>query len=491
MEAKRKYFEDSLANLSALVAGQNYEEGLKYAYNIATFAWRHFTGYYSSWYLENELLKIAKQIPAAELSERPTNNKVLHIVSTMYYSGGHTKLLTEWIKNDKSKEHSILSIGHKKSDLLNLLRFYNLEIENFTLERHPTYLGKAAQLKNIASNYEHIVLHTHPNEILTVVAFGDEQFKTPILLNNHADHTFWVGNSIIDDVIQIRDSIIEIDKERRQITEFSFLPIIVKSLDSQNVFHHSEENIKLLSTGAEYKYEPFEDHHFFKACYEIATSRKNVIINIAGVPPDCNYAKEFNHPNIKLLGTIPFEELSAYEDECDIYLEGFPITSGTALLQPALKKKFIQLMFAPYDAFIIFPENIPGLEYPKNFTEWKKNLLEIIDDSSRRKESHNQQYEYISKTYSRDNWHFQLEKIYKKSLSLNHKISGNKQDRHYETSSEKLISQSLEKRFDHFVNLGTLNLKNKLIWMSKYPFNNKIFKFNFNSFIKFIVGIDQ
>lgn len=46
--------------------------------------------------------------------------------------------------------------------------------------------------------YEYIILHTHMEDAIAVVAFGTEDFMHPILFYNHTSYLFWIGKSITD-----------------------------------------------------------------------------------------------------------------------------------------------------------------------------------------------------------------------------------------------------------------------------------------------------
>src|SRR5690606_28996791 len=104
--------------------------------------------------------------------------------------------------------------------------------------------------------FSRIVLHVHPNDIIPSLIFSSEKLKSPVFFVNHAEHTYWLGASVIDFLLQIREFNIQKDLKNRNIpikNQF-FLPIPVN--ESYKVIKQEKKTFNILSIGRENKYEP-------------------------------------------------------------------------------------------------------------------------------------------------------------------------------------------------------------------------------------------
>ena len=105
---------------------------------------------------------------------------------------------------------------------------------------------------------------------VSVIAFGTEKFKRPVLLFNHADHMFWIGQSVADIVIDFRKNA-SISKTRRNLSCTFKLPIPSDFKD--NVFKpflFARRNLQLdekkkiiITSGSSFKYRPFGKFQYF------------------------------------------------------------------------------------------------------------------------------------------------------------------------------------------------------------------------------------
>lgn len=486
IEINRKYIENSIQNIDYLIDRKFHEDAASYTKNLCRYAWLNFTGYYSLWKIENYLNAIGEEVPKLESYNVPKNNKVLHICSEIYETGGHTKLVFNWIKNNPEKEHHITVTRPRKNEK-NVSEIYNFDYGKIKLLEGNSNIGLAFQLKKYANEFEFIVLHIHPDDIIPVLAFSDRNFKIPVIFNNHADHIFWIGNSVIDILVQIRNATGKLDTERRNMKDYLLLPILPDFMnsDKDKALEKKENTTYLLSTGSEYKYKPSENHHFFSSIYKIVKQNKNTEIYIAGVNPTYEFAKDFLHPHIHLLGNV--ENLQDYENLCDIYIEGFPIASFTALLQPAVKGKCIQLMHNPPKQIKLFEDDeTTGFVYLDSEEKWLKNISALIGDKNYREEIRNKQQEFIKKEYSLESWKIKLENIYNFSSSISHTIKQPQKDVFFQTEEEVLLNASHSYKIYHFDFLKKLSFLQKLKVLSNFNSKYNVYKTRAVDIVRFL-----
>ncbi|MGR3855002.1 glycosyltransferase family protein [Chryseobacterium indologenes] len=470
--SNKQYFESCVQIAQKLFEEKLYEDCINYIEKMASFGWFNFSGYYKSKPLEILLYNIQQKIllPSLHHSQQSKSNKILHICSEVYTSGGHSKLLYNWIKNDPSKKHTILSTRLSLEELLDVSSFYlqhTGEVDHISV-LSPSKIESVKLLNQQALNeYDAILLHIHPDETIIPLVLCQKDITTPVCLVNHADHVFWMGTSIADMVLQIRESSISFDVERRGIQQERqfFLPIPVENLaDVHEKKDIETKNITLLSTGTSYKYNPNAQYNFLREAYRIVEENPEVIFNIVGISPESAYAKEYQHDRIILHGMVSKSELSSIESITDIYVEGFPMPSFTALLQPALCKIPFVLHYNPLPLFKLFEENKDhGTVYPKNLEDWHNNISRMIRDKKYRDETAKKQYEHVVTHFSIDVWKSSIEKLYNIVYKKKHSFWDPSPDLFYDSENEKTLVTIDKKKFHHYSFTEKLSLRGKYL----------------------------
>ncbi|QOD61526.1 hypothetical protein H9I45_03485 [Polaribacter haliotis] len=442
---RNSFFFDNCLNLANIFfeKGQ-YNFALKFIRQIAYFATFNQTGYYASWKLEQLLSKVSSKLNFNitnkfnnfKLESNEGQFNVLHVVSEIYLTGGHTKLMKNWILNDKENSHSIVSTSMNYKSFKEVLIHYNLE-SNSNYYLNGNIVEKAVQLRSLSVNYDRIVLHIHQYDIIPNLAFSN--YKSKVILLNHADHTFWVGVSVANVIAQIRNSNIELDAVRRGIDIKQFyLPIPISKLEEKNrqkkesvkkSLGLSDDSIILLTIASAYKFKPNNHKNFFLDIVDILNSDKKIIIFIIGVTEDDVFV--IKHPQIIYLGVLT--NIKEYELIADIYLESYPLGSFTSTLEAMKKQTPVHLMYSPEDCIRFFSDSNDEFKYPKDFIEWKKKLLTLIKNENKYREKIIFfQNKYLKNNNLIDAWNLKLQNIY----NTNYVNSKFKEDLSYKTKNE-------------------------------------------------------
>jgi len=432
IKENKRYFDLLLNAAALLVKRKEYEAAAAYLNDTANFAWDNCTGNYVNWQLEGLLNEIGEGI---DDSQKIDTNKVtgsrlnvLHITTELYETGGHTKLLFNWVKNDTANDHTIVTTRQAQEQLpMKNIISSGLDASQFiTLGHIPSFIEKAKQLRALVRQYDCVILHIHNYDVVPVIALSGNNLP-PVAFLNHADHIFWVGASVSDLVLQIRDANIKLDAARRNLDHQYFLPIPVPGDDIQVKYEEvrkelniAAEQIMLLSTGSEYKYIPTKKYNFFEHSINVLDKCPQAVLYIAGIYPDSKLAIKYAHKQIVYLG--PVYDLYRYETACDIYVEGYPFPSFTALLQPAKKGKPVQLMYEPMPVVVFFNDNTPGFIYPQE-AEWESELYKLVTDKQAREYLAEEQKAHIAEFYAHDKWKLRLSVMYKELLGLKHRAA--------------------------------------------------------------------
>lgn len=487
LEKNKAYLETRIQTAKSLYEQGLYEDCINYIEITATFAWLNFSGFYKLQVLEKILVDIGKTIPSFRKKNVfspgiKSRKNVLHICSNLKTVGGHSKLLFNWIQIDKENDHTILCTRLDLENLRKVASAYsaNEPLMLISLEE-KSKLKKAEELKKHLSeyHYDYIALHTDPDEVISTLALSDENMETPVLLLNHADHTFWLGSTITDILLQIRESNMDPDIERRNIPDHSLLPIPVKPSVFTKINDPKEQEtskVKILSTGSVYKYTPTDDYNFYEEILLLAKKYPDILIQVVGIKQDSDEASKYRHESIQYLGIQTPEELNKLENEADLFLEGFPLPSFTALLQVSLKKIPFALHYNPLDSMKLFNDNEgQGIHYPKNKEKWREKVSLLIEDPNYRKEIAEQQYNYINTFYSENAWLDLLKQAYKKADSKKHKLNHFTPDIFYNSRNEKTLATVNSFMISHFAYTHKLNFFNKVkVLLAAYPKNKNV-----------------
>jgi glycosyltransferase involved in cell wall biosynthesis len=325
------------------------------------------TGVWASRALENGLLTIAAGVgprPAPVVGAGPPT-RWLHVLNTAYATGGHTVMLERWITwQSREARHRVLLIDQPHpvpARLSAALRHCGGTIE--TLNAGAGLVDRALELRNrAATETDIVVLHTHPDDVVATVGLGVPGLPA-VMLMNHADHVFWVGASVADVVLNFRETSMARTRRHRGVSRSALLPIpIVPRVhpDAQGrvlpeVRRAARASLALphgvavlLTVGAADKYAPLRGWDFLDAAAEILRQAPTAHLVAVGPEDVGRWTRLRRETGGRLHAVGTHESPDTFFAAADIYLEGFPVGSGTALLEAGASG--IPCVRAPRDA---------------------------------------------------------------------------------------------------------------------------------------------
>ncbi len=345
-------FHSFVRKAEGFAARSQFTAAAAYGQMAASYAtWNH-TGIFASRRLEELLMNMGKKI-TRESHPQPRSDRrnggregVLHVVTEAYPVGGHTRLVWNWIRLDTDRSHSIAFTQQGASSVAPQLlqavrqasgRVYRLDTRVGSLP------ARARALRQLALEFDRVVLHIHPADVVPVIAFADRQGLPPVIFMNHADHLFWLGVGISDVVANVREWGLTLCRERRGLdsARCQVLPIPVvpleRSLSRIEAKRHlglPDESIVLLSVAAEYKFEPIPgETGFVDAILPVLASHDNAFLVVVGPAGGGQWERGARESGGRVrafgkrLSPTPFYEAA------DIYLDPFPVSSLTSLLE--------------------------------------------------------------------------------------------------------------------------------------------------------------
>jgi hypothetical protein len=380
MEENKRHF---LEILNALKEKTSPEERVQICAQASLFAVNNPCSILYSHEIEGELKRIADTIKTRPV-EGFIPGSILHVMTRAYVSGGHTRVCERWIQaSPDGQKHDVALINQGTREVPKLLEKVAREKAGGIIRVDGVFpLEKAAALRELASRYEYVVLHTHMYDVVPMMAFGGTDFQRPVIFYNHADHSFWLGASIADLVVNYRSFTAKLDTEGRNVKEHAFLPLPL--LDAELVAKPSvEDSVKLkaelgfpkdskviLTIASSYKYKPIGEIDFVKTVKQIlALSEHAVVLAIGPSKKEKYWRKAYQESGgrINPIGVVPASELSPYLRIADFALGSFPFGSAMALLETVKYNVPCGALRTPtntLDAFEeadIFCKNVPEL----------------------------------------------------------------------------------------------------------------------------------
>jgi glycosyltransferase involved in cell wall biosynthesis len=321
------------------------------------FALYKHPGFYTNVKLESLLLEVANKISERHetrdfvqkvfFKHDDFSNKkhVLHVMTTGFGSGGHTRLLCAWIKNtiDVAVNNVVTTnqLDPLPVDLASSIAASGGEYQPLArFSSNP--LVRSFLLRQLSRKWaDVVVLHVHPSDAIPILAFGVAE-GPPVIVLNHADHAFWLGTSIADVVADLRPSGHKITLDRRGIENSKIVPIpILKPNPPSNPeairkqFNLKNDQIVLLTVGDQFKYTSFGGYDFVSVMESLLRNNPNVVLFAVGPMQNRRWAEASARVDgrIKIIGVIDWSRLQAFYAMTDIYVEGFPVGGLTAMLE--------------------------------------------------------------------------------------------------------------------------------------------------------------
>lgn len=385
--------------------------------NILTY---NQTGYFYSNILEKFFVEIAKQYDIANYNINYKPKSVLHVMTQCYEHGGHTRVVERWIDNTKRNYiNSVVLLKQNNDSIPELLKknIKNSKGELIVLEQDMTLVERALKLREIAMEYEYIVLHTHMEDPTATVAFGTEKFTRPVLFFNHADHMFWIGKTISDMILDIRTQK-SISPKYRDINDAVLCPIPCDFVE--DIFYEKKEARKslgidleekiILTSGSNFKFTPIGNDSIFDVYEEILSKNPKVKLIVIGKNKYWNRVYKKFKNRVELYKEIPYQKYLQYVSAADLVIDSYPMNGETTLID-AVKANVpflsLDVICSGQNDYIIESQG-----YCLNKKELIEKALKCLCDANYSNNILQNEFELFNKNYSKENWVNNIEKLY-------------------------------------------------------------------------------
>ena len=346
----RARFDELVGRAEDRLAQGRPEAAAIHAQIAAALAWHSPTGLLASPRLESCLIEIARgSMPPPEDVARSTDVRtVLHVLTTAYQVGGHTRLAWRWIERDDGRAHSVALTRQAYEPLPTYLpevvrarrgRIHRID------KAAGGLLGRAAALQAVAARADLVVMHTHPFDVVPPIALAGldrDGRRPPTILLNHADHLFWIGLSIADLVLHLRASGARLSSARRGLppNRSGILPVPLSpapsALDresSRRALGLSNTDVLALSVASGYKFSSARGDGLLPLLEQALGRRVDLRVLAVGPGGRTDWREASTRTSRRLGSTGIRDDIPAMYGSADIYLDSFPFSSLTSMLE--------------------------------------------------------------------------------------------------------------------------------------------------------------
>lgn len=384
-------------NVRQCVAAGSGEQGLLWAIIAGKVADTFCCSQLADEMLESALRQLGARLPPASKPEIARGSRPLrwlHVLSRCYETGGHTALCRRWVEADSSQDvHSAVLVFQDERVIPDPLRacFIDRGGEFLVLTSESRLMERAAKLRSLAEHADVVVLHTHMWDPVATVAFAHPG-GPPVLLANHADHTYWTGASVADLVLNIRpsgESVCFAHRGNERSHRFPIplpAPMVLRGDPSGLALRAAlgipESATVFLTIGSGYKYVPTGEMNFQETASKLLQAVPgSFLLAVGPKTEDPRWASLSHQTDRRAIAVGEQTDLRPYLAAADVYLEGFPFGSLTAMLEAVLAG--IPPVLAPASCPLPYRSDdfaLATLEIPKDADQY---VLMAVDLAAR------------------------------------------------------------------------------------------------------------
>ena len=436
-EVIEKYFAEfeRLSDLARkyFLAGDR-ESSAAYIQAAGYYAWLHPTGLFASPELEDLLTQIGSSLVAPPpVAPRTPPKKVLHVLTEVHGLGGHTRLAWRWIEADAGRSHSVALTSQRVLEvprpLIDAAEASGGRVH--FLDRGPGgVLSRAEALRSLAADFDHVALHIHQYDVVPLLAFARRESRPPLSFLNHNDHVFWLGATIADQVAEMRESGRDLSMSRRGISEsrISMLPIplevapkLLERSEAKKQLGIAEDAVVLLTVASAYKYNAPEGRHFTDVLLPVLQAHPKAQLLVMGPADSGVWAAASGKAagQLKVLGRRA--DTALFYQAADIYLDSFPFSSLTAVLEAGcFGAPIVSYCARSTGAEILCGDDLAltGLiQRGCSPDEYARKISRLIEDAPLRTELGRSTPRKPDRVHAKGGWNEFLEKLYLRSAA--------------------------------------------------------------------------
>jgi hypothetical protein len=427
-ENKRNH-EKLVAMARHYAARGDVERLLRAATLAAQYAWLAPVGLLSDLRLERLVVEALGGSGTVTVDGDRRGGRVLHVLTEAYPTGGHTRLAARWLTRDQRVGDVVLTnqLGPVPGLLADAVRDAGGELTELR-SAAPGLLDRARELRRHMDRADVVVLHVHPSDVVAFAAAILPGTRPPVILENHADVSFWLGVAAADVLCDLRPEARSLDVDLRGVAaeRIAVLPMPVEEIPPADAgglraqLGIRQDAVVALTVTDDWKIAPSWGRGMHDLVDRTLSFCPKLAVVAVGVAPTESWARlAKRYPGrVATVGRVP--DPAPYFALADLYVDSYPTWSGTSPLEAAmLGLPVVGLADLPADdRRHILQSASPGLAgravptAPSQFAVAVRRLA--LDEDLRRREGA-QAREAVSAVHDGAGWRAQLEALYERA----------------------------------------------------------------------------
>jgi hypothetical protein len=430
-ENRRRY--ELLVEMAGHYARQgDVERVLRATMAAANYAWLAPVGLLSDIRLERTVVHAVRGSGLVTVDGERHAGRVLHVLSEAYSIGGHTRLAWRWMSRDDRTSDVVLTnqLGPVPEPLIDSVRASGGDLHDLR-STAGGLLDRAHALRQHMDRADLVVLHVHPHDVIALAAANLPGVRPPVVYENHADLSFWLGVAGADLLCDLRTHARALDVELRGVPaeRIGVLPMPVDAMPSpsgdalRRELGIRPEAIVALTVSADWKMHPSWGrgmHHVVDRMLQWSPQLSVVLVGATPNPDWARLSKRYPR-RVFPVGTVP--DPAPYFALADIYIESYPTRAGTSPLEAAvLGLPVVALADIPEDdpahIFQTASPGLAGLPVATTAGQFAVAVRRLVLDPERRRREGAHIQAAVLAAHDGPGWRSRLESLYELARSL-------------------------------------------------------------------------
>lgn len=424
---------DQLVTLTRTAAREgDLERVLLTATVAANSAWNAPVDFVGDPYLEQLIVTSVRGNADVAVDGTRDNGRVLHVLSEGYVTGGHTRLAYRWMRRDHRAAD--VALTNQRTEIPPKLieaaqasrgRVYDLREASLKLA------GRATALRRLMDRADLVVLHIHPYDAVAVAAANLPGVRPPIIFEDHADHAYWLGLSSADAFMHHRTVGQQLSTQLRGIrpARMGLLPLPLdppeRHADRNEVrrrLNLGQRDVLALSVATAHKMTPVWGEAFDTLLTPALEANPNLVVVLVGPGPEATWNTALARFPQRMFHLGVLSDLDPLYAAADIYLDSFPVSGATSILEAAALG--LPVLSPPaYDGHLrIYQANSPGLEGSGDATSsrenWQASLTRLVRRPQLRRELGHRAQRCVLNAHCGETWDEALEDLYTRARTV-------------------------------------------------------------------------